>query len=131
MVRRKLPGRYDHRRRQKKGIGGANVNYAVEQLNLEVSGNKFIFKGKIERSDYTELSKFLSDSEKSLEGQNVEFDFRALEYLNSSGIRAVAVFFLESSKKVTMKINPELTWQKVGLTPLAAIKPSGMITVQV
>ena len=107
------------------------MNYAVEQLNLEVSGNKFIFKGKIERSDYTELSKFLSDSEKSLEGQNVEFDFRALEYLNSSGIRAVAVFFLESSKKVTMKINPELTWQKVGLTPLAAIKPSGMITVQV
>jgi hypothetical protein len=106
------------------------MNYAVEQLNLEVVENRFVFKGKVERSDYSDLSRFLKEAEKGVGASSVEFDFRGLEYLNSSGIRAVAVFFLESVKKVTIRINPEVTWQRVGLTPLASIRPNGAIDVR-
>jgi len=98
---------------------------------LTVTGNRFLFQGKIERADYSELARFLGEAEKSVAGGELEIDFRPLEYLNSSGIRAIAVFFLESANKVRIKINPEITWQRVGLTPLGSMKGDGKIIVEV
>jgi hypothetical protein len=106
------------------------MEFKDAKFNLSVKGGQFVFTGSIERSDYTELGKFLVEAEKSVTTNELLFDFRPLEYLNSSGIRAIAVFFLESRKKVRLKINPDMTWQKVGLTPLSTLKTAGGITIE-
>jgi hypothetical protein len=102
---------------------GASMQYFKDGgFTLMVRENEFVFQGKIEKSDYTELGKFLSDAEKEINGDELKFDFRLLELLNSAGVRAFAIFFLECRKKLTISINPEITWQKVGLIPLKTLR---------
>ena len=60
----------------------------------------------------------------------VSADFTELNFLNSSGIKTIAVHLLKSLKKYKILINSELTWQKVGIIPLRLIRPKGEIVIE-
>jgi hypothetical protein len=102
------------------------MEYREEKFVLNVKDNQFNFQGKIEKTDYSALGKFLVEAEKQINTDELCFDFRPLEYLNSSGVRAIAVFFLGTQKKVCIHINEGLTWQRIGLTPLGNMKSEGI-----
>ena len=105
------------------------MEYRDEFFILKVDENQYLFEGKIEKNDYKELMDFLGKSIKKVTGDEIIMDFRSLEYLNSSGIRAVAVFLMDAGKKAQLIINPEITWQRVGISPLAAIRKKDEIKV--
>ena len=105
------------------------MEFKDDKLLLNVNKNVFNFQGKLEKSDYSGLSKFLEQAEAKIQENIMDFDFRNLEFLNSSGIRAIAVFFLSCNKKINIYINKAVTWQRVGLIPLKSMKEDDMITV--
>ncbi len=104
--------------------------YNEDSCEIKLESNKLVFVGKMEKADYNDVGKFLREADKNITGDNVEIDLQKLEFLNSSGIRTLAVFFLECTKKIKIKIDKELTWQRVGIVPLSKIKPNDSIVVE-
>lgn len=103
--------------------------YKKDKLTVEVLDTIYKFSGQIEASDYKDLEKFLKDNEAGIASDTITFDIIDLTYLNSSGIRVLAVFFLKSSKKIIVKMNPESTWQRISILPLAKMRKDGEITI--
>lgn len=100
-----------------------------EGYSLTLVSNTIKIVGKIEKNEYAGISDFLAKADADVSGDSLTIDLFDLKFLNSSGIRTLAVFFLGTKKKVSIKMNEELTWQRVGIKPLANIKPNGMIAI--
>jgi hypothetical protein len=105
------------------------MEFKADSFTLKLEGAKISFQGKIERSDYEELSNFLKKVDSSIEDDEINVDLRALEFLNSSGIRILAGFIHESKKNIRIIIDPDKTWQKVGIKPFESLKEAGRIKV--
>lgn len=104
------------------------MNYNDGDFEARLDGSTLKLKGKIEKSDYTDLTFFLKEVNDTLSDQTLILDIKELDFLNSSGIRTLAVFFMGSDKKIEIHIN-DLTWQRVGIVPLEKIKPNNSIKV--
>ena len=105
------------------------MKYTEDKLTVDVEHNKFMVNGFIETWNYSGLNQFICEAIKQIPDLDVEFDFCGCKYLNSEGIRTFAVCMLESGKRVKVRIDKGATWQRVGLTPLAALKHGGNIRV--
>lgn len=106
------------------------MEYNEENCIVSLEKNIVSFKGRIETADYSRFSSFLLDVDKNVEENSIVYDLRSLTFLNSSGIKTIAVHLLKSIKKYRIKINPDLTWQKVGIIPLRLIRPKGEIIIE-
>ncbi len=105
------------------------MEYKDEAFTITFEGTKISFKGKIEKSNYEDLSAFLKKVDNNVNDTEIQVDLRQLDFLNSSGIRSLAVFFLESKKNIRIIIDPGKTWQKVGITPLESLREAGKVKV--
>ncbi len=105
------------------------MEYKDETFSISLNGTKLAFQGKIEKSNYEDLSSFLKKVDDSVKETEMQVDLRQLDFLNSSGIRSLAVFFLESKKNIRIIIDPGKTWQKVGITPLESLREAGKVKV--
>lgn len=101
----------------------------LDECSIEYLDNAIRFSGKLERSNYSELSEFLSNADMQTSRDSMVLDLIKLDFLNSSGIRAIAVYLMETSKKIKLRLN-DLTWQRVGIVPLTKIRPENFITVE-
>lgn len=99
------------------------MNYSEDFLNVNLKGNTVIFSGKIEKSDYSSLSKFLEQVDQEVSGNLIKIDLKNLEYLNSSGIRCLATFFINSKKYFEIYINTDITWQNDSISTITLVKP--------
>ncbi len=105
------------------------MKYIDENCEIKFENNKLMFIGKMEKSDYEDVGKFLHEINNIIITDSIEIDLQHLNFLNSSGIRILAVFVLECSKKIRIKIDKKLTWQRVGIVPLSRIKPDNSIII--
>ncbi len=105
------------------------MEFKETDVKIELIGNKLHFSGKMEKSDYSEISDFLFKAEKSVTDAELVIDIRELLFLNSSGIRVLATLFMESSKKIVIHVDTSISWQKVGILPLTHVKKQGEITI--
>lgn len=106
------------------------MEYTEDNCVVTLNDNIVIFTGRIETNDYSHFSEYLISIDKNIDNENIIYDLRPLTFLNSSGIKAIAVHLLKSSKKYKIRINADLTWQKVGIIPLRLIKPKGEIVIE-
>ncbi len=105
------------------------MEFKENDVNIELKGNNLHFSGKMEKSDYSDVTKFLFEAEKNVSNGELVIDIRELLFLNSSGIRVLATLFTASNKKIAIHINTDISWQKVGILPLTHIKQQGEITI--
>ena len=105
------------------------MEYIEENCKIILNNNTLVFTGKIEASDYANFTQFLKEVDQAVKEDTLIYDFRALNFLNSSGIKAIAVHFLNSQKKYRIIIKTGLTWQKVGIIPLRFIRPEGCVEI--
>ncbi|OHD08397.1 MAG: hypothetical protein A2Y34_16455 [Spirochaetes bacterium GWC1_27_15] len=96
---------------------------------ITLDKNRIIFIGKIEECSYEEISNFLLQLDNNIKEDEIILDLILLKFLNSAGIRVLATFFLRNSRKVIIKINKNITWQNVGITPLIKLKSDGKIEI--
>lgn len=106
------------------------MEYKDESCHLKLDGNNIFFEGRIETADYSDVSKFLTEADAQIEDQVISYDLTKLTFLNSSGIKALAIHFLKSAKKYIINIDNTLTWQRVGIVPLGKIKKEGEIVIK-
>lgn len=99
-------------------------------VNYKDNSNEIVFEGKIECSDYKWLISFMEDFIKQNEQKDIYINLINLKLLNSTGIRVLAVFIINCPLKVIIKINNNVTWQRVGIIPLKGIKPKGQILIE-
>lgn len=104
------------------------MNFQDGDFTATLDGATLKLMGKIEKSDYTDFDFFLKDIDSSISTSKLILDIKELNFLNSSGIRSLAVFFMSTSKEIEIHIN-DLTWQRVGIVPLEKIKPDNSIKV--
>ncbi|MFH1156547.1 MAG: hypothetical protein V1793_22310 [Pseudomonadota bacterium] len=97
--------------------------YSEKGFEIELTGNELEFSGKLEKMDYSEIDQFLRDVDAQVSGDVCILRFNRLAYLNSSGIRAVASFVIESSKRFEIHIDRAVTWQKTNIPVLETLKP--------
>ncbi len=93
------------------------------------NGSTITLEGKLELPDYKHIIEFLDKIDSEIGEDKISFNIRNLQFLDSRGIRALAIFFKKCVKKVEIAINPDITWQKVGVTPLCSIRPAGDIVI--
>lgn len=103
--------------------------YAEKGFKIKLSKTTLEFSGKLEKSDYTEIDAFLQQVDQELSSETCTVKLDTLEYLNSSGIRAIATFIIESSKSFEIVINPEITWQATNIPVLETLKPDTITIV--
>lgn len=106
------------------------MNFGEDAYSIEVIDNKIVFTGELEKSDYTEINNFLRKAESSIEDENITIDIKELEFLNSSGIRAIGSFLMKSKKKFTICLDQEISWQRIGIMPLKALRAPGEIEIE-
>jgi len=106
------------------------MEYKEDNCRVALENDVLVFSGKIEASNYSKFSDFLVKVDTQTVIDTVVYDLRQLHFLNSSGIKAIAVHLLKSSKKYRIIINPDLIWQKVGIFPLRLIKPTGFVSIE-
>jgi hypothetical protein len=119
----------------KLGIEEINTN----RINITVSdtpeGVQLTFKGDIDMQDPSTILDPLF--EKVHKGANekgftqIQVDFKELNFLNSSGIKAVAKWIMkiaDSGKKYSIKLlhNREITWQATSLPTLTFLVPGAV-----
>jgi hypothetical protein len=97
--------------------------YSEKGFTIELDGNVLEFSGKLEKMDYTEVDGFLRSVDSAVSANECILKFERLAYLNSSGIRAVASFVIESSKTFVIHIDKSITWQKTNIPVLETLKP--------
>ena len=97
--------------------------YSEKGFAIELKGNILEFSGKLEKMDYSEVDQFLREVDAAIQGDLCVIRFNTLAYLNSSGIRAVASFVIESSKRFDIIIDKSITWQKTNIPVLETLKP--------
>lgn len=105
------------------------MTFNDEKYSISFEGNIFTFSGKMEKAEYPGLANLLKESGKISDDDTIIFDFKALKFINSTGIKTLASFFLQSVKKVVIKINKDITWQKATIVPLSQIRPDNAISV--
>lgn len=105
------------------------MKYSEENFNIELKDSTLIFSGKMEKSNYSDVITFLNEASTNISNEDINLDIKKLNFLNSSGIRMLATFFMKSSKTFTIYIDTSITWQKVGIVPLSRIKKEGEIKV--
>ncbi len=95
-----------------------------------LEGTRLVFSGKIEKSDYSSFSLFLKQVDAAVKEKELLVDIRRLDFINSGGIRSLAVFFLGSGKDFRIIIDPEKSWQKAGILSLVSLKDEGKVKVE-
>jgi hypothetical protein len=102
------------------------MNYSEPGFEITLTNNTLIFSGKLEKSDYTDIDKFLREVDQALKDALCIIDLANLSFLNSSGIRSLATFMLGSPKKFEIQINNTITWQTESIPTLTFLKPEGI-----
>lgn len=105
------------------------MKYSEDAFSIELNDSSLLFSGKMEKSNYIEVENFLMDVDKEISASEITLDIRELKFLNSSGIRMLATFFMKSPKTFKVVINPSITWQKVGIVPLTRIRGNNEIQI--
>lgn len=106
------------------------MEFKEKRFEVSLLGNCLHFKGSIECTDYFDLTLFLQKVDLSLGDNELVMDFRELDFLNSSGIQMFVLFLYQTKRKVIIRINPKITWQRAGVIPLSNIKPNKMISIE-
>ncbi len=88
------------------------MEYSKAGYGLFLSEDRLRMWGKLEEHDYTEINCFLKEVDRAVDGDTCIIDLRELEYLNSSGIKAVFDFMRNSAKKFEIYTNQDVAWQK-------------------
>ncbi len=97
--------------------------YSEKKFTINISEDTIIFSGKLELSDYTELTDFLEQGERSLNAETIKIDIRELVFLNSSGLRMLASFLTGSPNKLEIYINTSVKWQDISVKTLSYLRP--------
>ena len=106
------------------------MEYKDDSFLVVTEKDTINFSGKIEKSEYTELSDFLDKFNAEHKGTNLDINLSKLAFLNSSGIRTIALFLMKCKKRVKLIIDSTIAWQKYGIEPLVALRPQGEIVVE-
>jgi len=104
------------------------------KFNIEVSGNMVKFSGCIDLQDPEPIiSPFFDKIHKQIVDQNIKevsLDFKALTFLNSSGIKTITKWVMKipnltDDKKYKMRLlySEEITWQRTSLMILTYLAP--------
>lgn len=99
-------------------------------FSITSNDNTLFFNGNIELQDYTEISQFLEGFSRQLGENIIRIDLTNLDFFNSGGIRTLAIFFMSVFQKIEVLIK-DVTWQKIGITPLGKLKPKKQIVISV
>ena len=102
------------------------MEYVEVNFRIQLSDNTLIFSGALEKTVYTEVADFLRQAEERVASDDIILDFRSLEFLNSTGIRMLAVFLTGSAKNFYLLRNTTISWQKNALAAIRQIKPSSI-----
>ena len=102
------------------------MTYSEGGARMTLAGNVLTFSGKLECADYGNVDEFLRNVDESLSASRCILDLTQLTFLNSSGIRSLAVFMLGSQKEFDLRINPEITWQQETLPVLTHLKSNAI-----
>ncbi len=105
------------------------MKFVSETFDINLKNNFLIFSGNMELLDYKEVDEFLKKIENNTESKEITIDLKNLFFLNSSGIRTLAVFVLNSEKVINFLVKETSTWQKAGITPIVQMKKSGQIII--
>lgn len=105
------------------------MKFKNENFNIELKDNTLFFLGSMELENYSEVKNFLSKVDSSLNVNELSIDISKLSFLNSSGIRTLAIFLMGSTKIFKICINPNKTWQRAGIPPLIHIRKKGEISI--
>ncbi len=105
------------------------MTFKEDDVIIELKDNVLVFKGKLEKSDYSDVSAFVYEAEGKITADDLIIDIRELNFLNSSGIRVLATLFTKTGKKIKIQLNADIAWQKVGILPLTHIRGAGEITI--
>ena len=101
------------------------MNYSEPGFEITVAEkNTLIFSGKLEKSNYADVDKFLRDVDQALQTDICIIDLIYLSFLNSSGIKSLATFMLGSPKKFEIRTNKNVTWQSQSIPALTFLKPN-------
>lgn len=98
------------------------MNIKGNSYIIELKNNIIRFSGKLDKSDYSDVSDFLKKAEEQIPGDEITIDLKDLIHLNSSGIRTIVIFITKNPKKIVIHANKELTWQRIGIIPLSKIR---------
>ncbi len=85
--------------------------------------------------EYAPITQLLNKAhDETAPGDNLNLDFRQLQFLNSSGINMISKFVIAARKqdKITLLVlgNEEIYWQKKSLTNLQKLWPKVQIDIQ-
>lgn len=105
------------------------MKYSEPGFELTLTENVLAFSGKLEKSDYTDIDKFLRSVDQSLRTTTCVIELTKLSFLNSSGIKCLATFMLGSPKQFEIRVNNNVTWQTESIPALAMLKPNGITVV--
>jgi len=105
------------------------MQYSEAGFELALTENTLAFSGKLEKSDYADIDKFLRDADRAIHAEICIIELTQLSFLNSSGIKSLATFMLGSPKKFEIRVNSAVTWQTESIPALAMLKPHGITIV--
>ena len=100
------------------------MNYSEQGFEITLTENVLLCSGKLEKSNYTDVDRFLREVDQSLHAELCIIDLTTLSFLNSSGIKSLATFMLGSPKKFEIRINDSITWQTQSIPALTFLKPN-------
>ena len=106
------------------------MEYKDKDFCITILEDTVVFSGKLEKRDYTEIVNFLKQGEDTIQAETVKVDLQALWFINSNGIKILAIFLTRSSKKFEVYIDEEVEWQENTLLVLNRIKPDGITIVR-
>ncbi|RPJ07609.1 MAG: hypothetical protein EHM28_06500 [Spirochaetaceae bacterium] len=96
--------------------------YTGNLYSIKIEGNVISIIGNLESLEYDETGAFLLESCKKVQEETIILDFYQARYINSVAIRMFALFLIECPKKMEMRIDYAVSWQKISLASLAKIK---------
>jgi hypothetical protein len=102
------------------------MEYREANFHIHASNNTITFSGALEKTVYTDVVDFLNEVEKQIADDSIILDLHSLEFLNSTGIRMLAVFLTGSTKNFQLIYNKAFSWQKNALSAMQQIKPSAI-----
>lgn len=102
------------------------MTYSEGGARITLTGNVLAFSGKLELADYDNVDEFLRNIDVSVSASVCILDLTFLTFLNSSGIRSLAVFMLGSQKEFELRVNPAITWQQETLPVLTHLKSNAI-----
>lgn len=105
------------------------MEYRGEGFLITISDTAIMLSGKIETNVYTEILDFLKHGEQTLQAEPVILDVRQLTYLNSAGIKMLAVFMTGSPKTFEVHVDTHINWQQHIMLTLRYIKPDGITII--